>query len=65
MSHSHPKYVQLQTVSQYLSVSNRTVRRLIERGDLRGIKITSQAIRVDWQSVLDFESRKLMECDNE
>ena len=59
------KYVRLDTVARHLDISTRTVRRLIDRGDLIAIKITPGCLRVDWQSVLDFEVKKRQEAVNE
>lgn len=41
------RYVTLAEAAEYLSVTDRTVRNFIARGDLTGYRIGARAIRVD------------------
>ncbi len=50
------KFVSIQTLARRWNVSDSTVKRLIDEGELTGIKVRrSYKIRLD--SVLDYESR--------
>lgn len=44
---ARPHYVTLATAAEYLSVTERTIRNYIARGELTGYRIGSRAIRVD------------------
>lgn len=47
-----PAYATLKQAAEWLSLSTRTVRRLIERGELPGYKLGKRKIiRVKWQDV--------------
>ena len=47
-----PTYLTLRQTAEWLSVSSRTVRRLIERGELPGYQLGKRKIiRVKWEDV--------------
>lgn len=50
------KYTTVQTVARRWNVSESTVRRLIDEGELKGLKIRS-SYKILLDSVIDFESR--------
>jgi len=50
------KYVSIQTLARRWNVSESTVRRLIDEGELSGIKIR-RSCKILMDSVLDYESR--------
>jgi len=50
----HPKMYTVQEVAEILHVSPRTVRRLIERGELQAVRISKRLIRILEQDLQNY-----------
>ena len=56
MTHNEKRYYRVDEVARYFRVSNRTIYRLIETGDLKAIRI-KDCIRIPIEEIQEFEDR--------